>query len=320
MVSQNVALIALMAVAASASEGRLQARQGAIIDGFKSGMTNYQQTVDTLTRQLQSNDGHAGADAVGSAITGLDAQIDNAAGTVATALAPFTGGLSMAVGNFLLGPFAQSLTNGAEVVIGNVVGGAADEIAAPVRMAFSNNLSRFSQQARSFNIDTTRLDAANQKLMSTFANLRRRQESQGALVDGAKSGAINAQQTIDSITRQLQSNDGHASADVVAGALTGLDAQIDNAAGTITTALAPLTGGLSLAVGNFLLGPFVQSVTNGAEVVIGNVVGGAADEIAAPVRMAFSSTLSRVSNQARQFSVDTTRLDAANNKLKATFA
>lgn len=173
MVSRKVSALALMAAAASAAPSDnlhvLQARQGAIIDGFHSGMTNFRQTVDTLTHQLTTNGGHAGADILGTVLTGIDAQIDNVGGTIATALAPFTGGLSLAVGNFLLGPFVQSVTNGAEVAIGNIVGGAADLVAAPVRMAFSHSLSNLAAQAKQYNIDTTRLEAANNKLRATFA-------------------------------------------------------------------------------------------------------------------------------------------------------
>ena len=326
MVSQKVSALALMAAAASAAPSDnlhvLQARQGAIIDGFHSGMTNFRQTVDTLTHQLTTNGGHAGADILGTVLTGIDAQIDNAGGTIATALAPFTGGLSLAVGNFLLGPFVQSVTNGAEVAIGNIVGGAADLVAAPVRMAFSHSLSNLATQAKQYNIDTTRLEAANNKLRATFSMHQKRSlvARQGAIIDGFHSGMTNFRQTVDTLTHQLTTNGGHAGADILGTVLTGIDAQIDNAGGTIATALAPFTGGLSLAVGNFLLGPFVQSVTNGAEVAIGNIVGGAADLVAAPVRMAFSHSLSNLATQAKQYNIDTTRLEAANNKLRATFA
>lgn len=163
-----VAASAVFASLAAASPvGQLDARQNAFIDGAKSGMVNHQQVVDTLTRQMQSNDGHANADRIAAAITGADSQIDNAIGTVAHALAPFTGGLSMAVGNFLLGPFVQSVTDGAEVAFSNLVGGAEDRVQNAAKASYANQLSRLSNQASKVGINTARLN----KVQAQFQDL-----------------------------------------------------------------------------------------------------------------------------------------------------
>jgi hypothetical protein len=105
-----------------------------------------------------------------------------------------------------------------------------------------------------------------------------------------------SKQVVDALSHQLKSHDGHASAEVLLATINGLDAQIDNAAGTISHALAPFTGDLSLAVGNFLLGPFFQTVTNGAEVVLANVVGGAVDRVSTLAVAALSSNISKLAN------------------------
>lgn len=91
---------------------------------------------------------------------------------------------------------------------------------------------------------------------------------------------------------------------------------IDNGIATVTQVLAPLTGGLSLAVGNALLGPFFQSVTNGAEVVLSNLIGAPVDFVADGAAMALTRTLGNLSSFARQYNVKTDRLDAVNNQLK----
>ena len=119
-----------------------------------------------MTNQLKSHDGHPAAEVLLATITGLDSQIDNAAGTISHALAPFTGGLSLAVGNFLLGPFFQSVTNGAEVLLSNIVGGAVDGVTAPAVAALSGNISKLTSQAAKYHIDTAKLVNLNKDLQN----------------------------------------------------------------------------------------------------------------------------------------------------------
>lgn len=154
----------------AAPKGQLDARENALLDGAKSGMVNHQQVVDTLTHQLKTQSGHANAERMSAAITGLDSQIDNAIGTAAHALAPFTGGLSMAVGNFLLGPFVQAVTNGAEVALSNMVGGAADMVQNAATASFVHSMSRLSNQAARVGVNTSRLDKVTSRYRSMMAS------------------------------------------------------------------------------------------------------------------------------------------------------
>lgn len=323
MVSAKISTVAAIAASSVVANTHVE-RNNAISDGIQGGATNYRQTVDTLTRQLQNHDGHAAADVISATITGLDSQIDNGIATISNALAPLTGGLSLAVGQALLGPFAQSVTNGAEVVLSNLIGAPIDFISEGARTGFANSLSHFAKTANRYNVDTTRMQALSAKLRTGSYAVRHHKrelvERQNAIIDGYHSGLVNSQQTIDTLTRQLQSNNGHAGADVVTAVLTGLDSQIDNGIATVSQALSPLTGGLSMAVGNFLLGPFVQAVTNGAEVAIGNVVGGGADLIAAPVRASLSNSLTNLIGQANQYNVNTQRLSVLNKQLRHTLS
>ena len=63
--------------------------------------------------------------------------------------------------------------------------------------------------------------------------------------------------------------------------ITGSDSLIDNVIGMLTDSklLAYASLGVNKDIGNFLLGNFFQSVTNGVEVLIGNIGGGAIDMI-----------------------------------------
>jgi hypothetical protein len=171
MVSAKFIITAAIAlVAASARplnvKQQIDARDFHVLDGFKSSVTISKQVVDALSHQLKSHDGHASAEVLLATITGLDAQIDNAAGTVSHALAPFTGNLSLAVGNFLLGPFFQSVTNGAEVLLSNIVGGAVDGVSAPAVAALSGNINKLTSQAARYHINTEKLVNLNKELQN----------------------------------------------------------------------------------------------------------------------------------------------------------
>ncbi|VVT57042.1 uncharacterized protein SAPINGB_P005505 [Magnusiomyces paraingens] len=139
------------------------------VEGANESMINHQQVVETYNRQMQSNPSQPhNADRIIAAITGADSQIDNAIATVAHALAPFTGGLSLAVGNALLGPFAQSVTNGAEVLIGNLVGGAEDRMQTAAA-SYTTRLTSLRAQAVRFNVNTSRLDKAITQLQARLS-------------------------------------------------------------------------------------------------------------------------------------------------------
>lgn len=169
MVSYNAILLAAAASAAVAapapatnypSSPRFSTQSNnAWVEGAQESMINHQQVVDTLNRQVASQNGHNNADRIIAAITGADSQIDNAIATVAHAMGPFTGGLSLAVGNFLLGPFVQSVTNGAEVFLGNMIGGAEDRVQ-NAAASYTSNLSNLRAHAVQYNVNTNRLDRA----------------------------------------------------------------------------------------------------------------------------------------------------------------
>ena len=119
-----------------------------IPSGIKGSMQNAQQVQDTLNRQLQSHDGHAASDVISSFITGADSQIDNAIATVGQFLAPVTLGGSEAVANVLLGPFVQSVTNGAEVLISNLLGGGVDMVSDAAYAQYQQTVEHLSQESQ----------------------------------------------------------------------------------------------------------------------------------------------------------------------------
>lgn len=100
------------------------------LSGFHNAITNWKQVVDILAGQIKSGDGHAVASSLNALITGTDSQIDNVLGMLSDSklLTYATLGVNKDIGNFLLGDFFRSVTNGVQVLIGNIAGGAVDMI------------------------------------------------------------------------------------------------------------------------------------------------------------------------------------------------
>ncbi|CAN6656728.1 hypothetical protein TRVA0_029S00782 [Trichomonascus vanleenenianus] len=292
----------------------------AFVDGAREGVNNAQQHVDSVVNAYRNNPDRAGAAAVTAMLTGLDSQIDTAIATVSETLAPFTFGVSKAIGNVLLGPFVQSVTDGLEVMLGNAIGGVAD-IARPG--ALQHNLSRLIQQSKEYNINVSKLQTLQAQLQNTLPHKRDETEIDAranrgplfAFVDGAREGVNNAQQHVDSVVNAYRNNPDRAGAAAVTAMLTGLDSQIDTAIATVSNALAPFTFGVSKAIGNFLLGPFVQSVTDGLEVMLGNAIGGVAD-IARPG--ALQHNLSRLIQQSKEYNINVSKLQTLQAQLQNT--
>jgi predicted PurR-regulated permease PerM len=313
----------LVSAAPTPESEELVLRSGNVfLNGIQGSVQNFQQKVDELSQEVQRNPGRAGSATVTAFIQGLDSQIDNAISTVSAALSPLTGGLSEAVGQAILGPFFQSVTDGAEVLIGNVLGGAVDLVASPIVATFSLTLSNLVNQGAQYNIDTSRLESLNNQLNAKIDEAKAPENYEVELVSrqvtilqGLQGSIQNIQQKVDELGQEVQQNPGRIGSATVTAVIQGLDSQIDNAISTVAGVLSPLTGGLSEVVGHAILGPFFQSVTDGAEVLIGNVLGGAVDLVASPIVATFSQTLSNLINQGNQYNIDTSRLQALNNQL-----
>ncbi|KAA8897035.1 hypothetical protein TRICI_006797 [Trichomonascus ciferrii] len=120
-----------------------------------------------MNAQIREHPEHANAARITTFIQGVDSQIDNAIDTVAHALAPFTGGLSLAIGRALLGPFVQSVTDGAEVFLGNVIGGFLDRTTNPAMISrLSRSYTNLISQANRYNINTNRLQSLQQQIQN----------------------------------------------------------------------------------------------------------------------------------------------------------
>lgn len=138
------------------------------MEGFQGAMTNHQQVMDTLNHQLKNGDPHAVSDTLVAYITGADSQIDNAIATIGTALSPLTLGLSQAIADVLLGPFVQSVTNGAEVLVARLIGNGADTMNAALVGQLTGDYSRLAKLSSQYNINTSKLQDLNKQLQNTL--------------------------------------------------------------------------------------------------------------------------------------------------------
>uniref|UniRef100_A0A060T257 ARAD1C26312p n=1 Tax=Blastobotrys adeninivorans TaxID=409370 RepID=A0A060T257_BLAAD len=296
------------------------------LDGITGSIDNSRQQMQGLINRLREHPDRAGAEVVTATLQGLDSQIDNGIATIANALSPLTGGISKAVGDAILGSFAQSVTDGVEVVLGNVVGGAFDLVAAPIR-SIVQNVGRLIQLGQSQNVDVSRLQQAHTRLEKALANASNKGKRDNLQtfdqhvqrLDGLAGSLENSREQIRGLITKIREHPERAGAAIATTAIQSLDSQIDNGIATIGNFLAPVTGGLSRVVANAILGPFVQSVTDGAEVVLGNLVGGAFDLAAAPVR-AMTQNIGRLIQQARANNMDVSRLERAHSNLQQAIA
>lgn len=154
----------------SLSTATLNARDtvsdGARIDNARNALANTQNTIQSLTAQLQSNPGRHSASDLSSILTSLDAELERAADAVDNAIAPFDESMETAVGNFLLAPVASIVTENAESLVGNLIGGDASVVDQTDRDELSKTLQRFVTLAQKFDVDTNRLDAASSFLLA----------------------------------------------------------------------------------------------------------------------------------------------------------
>lgn len=270
MVSSSV-IIAFSLLASFSAAGTNYVRENpvdVIVNGVKSGVINARQQVDSMVRGFKSNDGHPTADVLKAFITGLDGQIDNGIGIVADLLSPVTFGASHALEGAILGPWFQSVTDGVEVAVANLVGMPIDAVLGAPIQSLANNMSKMIAQANALSVDSKivhRMAQTQQKLARFAAKRHHRREL--AVLDGVQNSVSTARQTIDSLVEQLEKTDKPSPA-AINGIVAGFNAQIDNAVGNINDLLAPYAVSLTNGISGALLNTFFQSVSTGAEAII----------------------------------------------------
>lgn len=115
----------------------------------------------------------------------------------------------------------------------------------------------------------------------------------------------------------------HGAASSVYKGIDQLDHIVDGTATFISNVLAIPTLGVSKAVGNFLTGPIVQSLTHGTFTVISHVVGDPIDgaaKLLAPAAASYSNSVQKLITSLNKMNVDTSAASRANDQLRMQLA
>lgn len=281
-----------------------------IVNGVKSGMVNARQQMDSLVRGFQTQDGHPTADALRAFITGLDGQIDNSIGVVADLLSPVTFGASRAVEGAILGPFFQSVTDGTEVVISNLVGMPVDAVLGGTIQALANSMNKLVGQAVQLQVDQNLVNKMTRNQQRLAAKVPKNAHPAGhhkrelATMEGVTNSVTSASQSIESIVSKLQKTPtAPAAPATIAAVITGIDAQIDSAIGNLNSLLAPYANTLTSNVSGALLGNLFQSITSGSEVVLLNIGTGPADASLTPSLNEFAKSIKNAADFAGKYNL-----------------
>jgi hypothetical protein len=134
-----------------------------ILDGINSGVANARQRIDAFTNDLKHAGSRPASSLLANFIAGLDGQIDNLIGVVGKVLSPVSGGLSESAVHVILGPTIQSITDGVEVLLGNVAGAPIDLLLAPALHMLSGNMKNVAHVAKVYNMKDLQEKLAQQE-------------------------------------------------------------------------------------------------------------------------------------------------------------
>lgn len=120
---------------------------------------------------------------------------------------------------------------------------------------------------------------------------------------------------ISAVTNLVYKLDFNGNLDSVVSALSNIQTQINGALASITQTVGVVEPGISMAIGNSLMGPFVNEVTKGAQVLVSK--GGRVDSKAAPAIKRLASSFDKLSNEAAKYNVDARQLHHYSQQLAA---
>lgn len=149
---------------------------------------------------------------------------------------------------------------------------------------------------------------------------RDQSSTEGAVIENASSQISSASNAVADLTFHLQNSDNSSIDKTFSITLNGYDQQLKEVTETVTEAVKLMDNGLSSAVGNYLLTDFVNSVSEGAKTIvdISNEMKG--DDEEKSLKFDFSQGLSKFSDFAKDYGVDTTKLNESNEKLTQVWA
>lgn len=131
-----------------------------------------------------------------------------------------------------------------------------------------------------------------------------------AKVKGLANAFASRQRSLAETIQELDTHDPKTHTKQLGTFIPGFIDELVGAAKVMTDELSVYTDGYSTYVGDFLMGPFVKTVTNTMGTFLVQAVGSVEDIGENTVRSTLSMTLKAFSSTARQFNSDTSQLDA----------
>lgn len=289
--------LALFAVAYGADITEFIGLSDAQLASSENTAESAQTILQILNGELQkaSTDSQFTTEFLSNYIIDVDAQINAILNGLTSSTAQYSGDISKAISAAVITPYYNETVKGAQTLVDNLA-----KISASVDPAVAAgivvNYQRLADFATYNGVDATQLQSLNQKIADHFGasttGLAKR--ATNADMSGATGAVNNFRETLDTLMHEVTNDRGHAATATITAIITGLDGQVDNLAATIFNVLDTATFGLTSPLGDFLLGPIFQGMTNGAQVLISNIIGGGIDMVADGTASLFAGTMSKL--------------------------
>lgn len=271
----------------------------ASVESLLSAASQLQGNLNNLLDKAVS-DKHLSPEFLTSYIIGTDYEINEVVNNLQSVVTGYSPDVAKAIVGSIIKPYYDTVTKGAHSVLENAKSSGIT-IDARTAAGLTVSLQRLSDLASFSTLDNSDLQSLSQQCNSlSNGNVKRASNSD---MSGVVGSVNNFQETINTFLHEVSHDKGHGAAAAVTALITGLDGQVDNLAATIFNVANKLTFGLTSPIGDFLLGPIFQGMTNGAEVLISNIIGGGIDMVADAPAQLFTGTMSKLIDMGKKINV-----------------
>lgn len=273
------------------------------LSSVESLLATAEQVQTSLNAQLNSAiaDKHLSPEFLTSYIVGVDSEINQVVSAVQSAVSSYSPSVGKAIIGSIIGPYYEEVTKGAQTLVDNTKS-SPGTVDVRTTAGLIVNYQRLADLANYAEVDTSKLEQLSQEC-NALASYSVEKRATNSDMSGVHGAVANFKETIDTLYDEVTKDKGHAAEAAVTALITGLDGQVDNLAATIFNVANTVTYGLTSPIGDFLLGPIFQGLTNGVQVLISNVVGGSIDMVADGTAELFSGTMSKLISLGKKVNV-----------------
>lgn len=258
-----------------------------------------------LNRELQkaANENQVTPELVASYMIDLYSQSNEVLSELIASTSGYTPDVAKSISAVVIKPFYDEVVKGAQslsAVIDKTTGPLESDVSAGILV----NYQRLSDFASLNGIDSSALDSLTKSINEHLNHPSVSKRATNHDLSGVVGSVNNFQETLNTFMHEVTHDKGHTATAAITAIITGLDGQIDNMAASVFNVLDAATFGLTSPIGDFLLGPIFQGMTNGAQVLISNIIGGAIDMIADGPAADFNTALDKLVKLGTKANVD----------------